>query len=409
MMLQLPDVIEQQEVVWSFGLRWYALLEANERAQAHRIVKEIGAQSWVLTGTQIGSVGLCDQRIRRKGQPVYLAAAAYFAHVYARQKAAAIIHLPSGEFWFVAAQQGRVLVRGDHCFTDLKQAQAFMAAVLTDNPKLRCLHPHSGCMSWLDLLALRPQTNWIHQVSLQPRRRINLRWCLGVLLIGIALVVYYLWVGWAATRTVSAADLEADSTPDPVQPVLDLHPQAVLQPVLEFLYELPIRAMGWSLQQTQCQLAPEQLTWRCTAQYQQGADAIDVEGFLTAQQWQTQAQMVNLSTFRIDFPAVQVKTQRWNNPQSVTLLQFLGYLHKQQTVFSDFTYQHREQSLAAWQGRTRIQIQGPLRSVHLLYEAPVHIQWHQVTLHVQPQVQLGLKSSRLNVVLEGAVDDEQLN
>src|SRR5690625_6525581 len=107
--------------------------------------------------------------------------------------------------------------------------------------------------------------------------------------------------------------------------------------------------MGWSLQQTHCQLAPEQLTWRCTAQYQQGADAIDVEGFLTAQQWQTQAQMVNLSTFRIDFPAVQVKTQRWNNPQSVTLLQFLGYLHKQQTVFSDFTYQHREQSLAAWQ------------------------------------------------------------
>lgn len=409
MMLQLPDVIEQREVVWSFGLRWYALLEANERAQAHRIVKEIGAQSWILTGTQIVSVGLSDQRIRRKGQPVYLAAAAYFAHLYARQKAAAIIHLPTGEFWFVAAQQGRVLVRGDHCFTDLEQAQAFMAAVLTDNPRLRCLHPHSGCMRWQDLLALTAQTGWMQQVSLRARRRINLRWCVGALLTGVALVVYYLWVGWTATRTVSAADFDLDPAPDPVQLVLDLHPQAVLQPVLEFLYKLPIQAMGWSLQQAECQLAPAQLAWQCTAQYQQGPGAIDVEGFLLTQQWQTQAQMVEFGTFRIDFPGVQVKTQSWTDPASSTLLQFLGYLHKQQAVFSVLAYQHRQQSLAAWQGRTRLHIQGPLRSAHLLYQAPVHIQWYQVTLHVQPQVQLGLKNSRLNVVLEGAVDDAQLH
>src|SRR5690625_2650264 len=268
MMLQLPDVIEQQEVVWSFGLRWYALLEANERAQAHRIVKEIGAQSWVLTGTQIGSVGLCDQRIRRKGQPVYLAAAAYFAHVYARQKAAAIIHLPSGEFWFVAAQQGRVLVRGDHCFTDLKQAQAFMASVLADNPKLGCLHPRVSYLQWQDLLEQTPPAEWIQRATLQPRRAMNRRWLVAVFCVGLLMVIYYLWVGWAASHTVVAANDEAVPPPDPREQVLALHPQAVLAPVLEFLYELPAQAMGWSLQQAHCDLVPEHLVWHCAAQYQ---------------------------------------------------------------------------------------------------------------------------------------------
>src|SRR5690625_2557697 len=130
MMLQLSDEWNHQEVVWAFGLRWYALLEANGKAQANRIIKELDAHSWVLSGEQICSVGLSNQRIRRQKQPVYIAAAAFFAYLNARQKVAAIIRLPTGQFWFVAAQQGRVLVRGDHCFNELEQAQAFMSSVL---------------------------------------------------------------------------------------------------------------------------------------------------------------------------------------------------------------------------------------------------------------------------------------
>lgn len=406
---QIAGVIHQQEIMWSFGLRWYALLEANERAQANRIVRETGTQSWVLTGGQICSVGLSEQRVRRKKGPVFVSAAAYFAQIYAQQQVAAIVELPIGKYWFVAAQQGRVLVRGDHCFTDLAQAQAFMASVLADNPKLGCLHPRVSYLQWQDLLEQTPPAEWIQRATLQPRRAMNRRWLVAVFCVGLLMVIYYLWVGWAASHTVVAANDEAVPPPDPREQVLALHPQAVLAPVLEFLYELPAQAMGWSLQQAHCDLVPEHLVWHCAAQYQQAPGASDVEAFLNAQQWQSQAQMVDLQTFSIEFPEIRLGSQPWMAPSQVTLLQFLGYLHKQQAAFSNLSYQHRHQSLATWPGRTALQIQGPLRSAHLLYAAPVHIQWYQAVLRVQPPVQVGMQHSRLNLTLEGAVDDAQLH
>src|SRR5690625_7731782 len=90
--------------------------------------------------------------------------------------------------------------------------------------------------------------------------------------------------------------------------------------------------------------------------------------------------MVDLQTFSIEFPEIRLGSQPWMAPSQVTLLQFLGYLHKQQAAFSNLSYQHRHQSLATWPGRTALQTQGPLRSAHLLYAAPVHIQWYQAVL-----------------------------
>src|SRR5699024_12279776 len=107
--------------------------------------------------------------------------------------------------------------------------------------------------------------------------------------------------------------------------------------------------MGWSLQQAECQLVPEHLAWQCAAQYQQGYGAIDDEGFLISQQWQTQAQMVDLSTFRLDFSAVQLETQHWVDQLYVKLLQFLVFMHKQHVALYELIYQQRKQRIEAWQ------------------------------------------------------------
>lgn len=409
MMLQLSDEWNHQEVVWAFGLRWYALLEANEKAQANRIIKELDAHSWVLSGEQICSVGLSNQRIRRQKQPVYIAAAAFFAYLNARQKVAAIIRLPTGQFWFVAAQQGRVLVRGDHCFNDLEQAQAFMSSVLADNPKLGCLHAHAAYIEWDKLIAQPTPADCIEKTRLRPRQRINTRWLVGGVVLGLLLVFYYVWVGWAAKQTLKSIEAKTEQSIDFLQPVLNLHPRATLQPLLEFLYQLPAQSMGWVLRHAECQLSLEEKGWRCLADYHNASGAADIEEFLFQQQWEELAQVVNLDAIQISFPLQSLLLEPWEPPTRVTKLQFLSYLHKQQAAFSQLHYQPRQQLLSEWQGRTALQIYGPLRSAHLLYEAPVHIQWYRARLDLNQQVQPSLKHSQLALTLEGAVEDAQLH
>jgi len=232
---------------------------------------------------------------------------------------------------------------------------------------------------------------------------------LGGVVLGLLLVFYYGWVGWAAKQTLKPIEAKTEQSIDFLQPVLNLHPRSTLQPLLEFLYQLPAQSMGWGLRHVECQLSLEEKGWRCLADYHNASGAVDIEEFLFQQQWEELAQVVNLDAIQISFPLQSLLPEPWEPPTRVTKLQFLSYLHKQQAAFSQLHYQPRQHLLSEWQSRTALQIYGPLRSAHLLYEAPVHIQWYRARLDLNQQVQPSLKHSQLGLTLEGAVDDAQLH
>lgn len=408
MKVQFSETWNQQAVVWSFGLRWYALLEANAQAQAYRLIKQLGAQSWVLTGEQMCSVGLSTQRVRRSGHPVYLAAAAFFARINKEQKVAAIIRLPTGHYWFAAAQKGRVLVRGDQCFERLEQAQSFMAEVLADNPKLRCLHGSTAYIDWSALIEPVAGGEWIEQTRLRPRQRIQRRRLIAGLLLGGGALLYYGAVGWTARQAAGVLNKEVETAADHPPLLLELHPRAVLQPLLEFLYTLPVHAQGWLLSHASCQLQQSLAGWHCTADYQKQQQSADAHYFLSQQDWETQIQVIDLDTIRVHFPVVALGSDRWAPVGQRTQLQFLSYLHKQRVAFLSLSYQPKQWTLAEWPNRSPVRIQGPLRFAHLWYDAPAHIHWYRAVLQVHPPTELSLKHSQLHLTLEGAVDDASL-
>lgn len=401
----LEGEIQQQQVIWVFGLRWYALLEANARAQAQRISQQAGASSWVLSGQGMSSVGLSNQRLQKSALPTRVSAAAFFAQLFIEQKAAAIIRLPTGQYWFVAAQQGRVLVRGDHCFADLEHARELMGSVLADNPKMHCIHGHQEFLEWSAVLSMPSSAATLMTAALQRRKKVLPRFFWWLLAGGVILTAYYLWLYWAAAQVVPLSAKAAQPQPDPVQELFAQHPRSVLQSALEVVYQLPVHAQGWSLSEAQCQLQPHTQSWACEASYQRGSAAVDVETFVGQQGWQSYAQVVDLEQMRITLPATDWEDEAWPVTQPPTLFQFLGQLQKIKPAFSVMQYRHRQGLLSHWHDRSHIKLQGPLRSVFLLFDLPVHVQWYRLVLSVRADGQLGLGHSALDVVLEGAVND----
>lgn len=400
--------IQQQEVFWVVGLRWYAVVEADAKNRAQRIAQQRGAHSWVLTGQSMCSVGLGRQRIARKERSAYIAGAAFFARIHAQQTVAAIIKLPSQQFWFVAAHKGQVLVRGDQCFEQLEQAQEFMASVLTDYPQMVALNELGAYLDWAFLFQKLTQVEpLLTAARLQPCQWRMRSWMLwGVCLLVVAFGYYqWLWRSAAQSAVVSSSAL-----PDELAHELPLLPPwEILQPVLMHFYQLPVSHSGWWLIASQCDYVLAEQGWRCRAEYQRHGPGADAETFLQQQQWERRAQALDLHTIQIAFPVYAVDLKEQHRTTVPTLFQHLSQLQKIQPAFRTLQYRHRQDVLSQWQGRTSLRLQGPLRSVPLLFDLRAHVLWYRVELQVQPNRQPDLKTSQFEVLLKGAVDDAQIH
>lgn len=399
---------QQHEVSWVVGLRWYAVVEADASTQAQRIAQQRGAQSWVLAGTSMCSVGLSRQRVARKDRSCPVAGAAFFAKMHAQQTVAAIIKLPTGRFWFVAAHRGQVLVRGDHCFEQLEQAREFMASVLVDYPQMQALSPQGDCLDWgylasggdrvqADLLAAR----------LRPRQRRIRPWVLGLVALLCILGGYYQWL-WRGAMKPSVA-VTADHAQDPEDRIPMISAKALLGPVLSHFYALPVQRDGWALTHSQCDYVRAVSGWQCQAHYERQASAGSAEQFLQQQQWEAYARALDLNAVQIDFPLYAVRAEKKHESTRPTLFQLLSQLQKIQPAFSVLHYRHRQEGLRQWQQRTPIRLQGPLRSVPLVFDLTAHVLWYRAELRVQQNRQPDLATSQFEVLLEGAVDDKNIH
>lgn len=400
--------IQQQEVFWVVGLRWYAVVEADAKQRAQRLAQQRGAQSWVLSGQTMCSVGLGRQRIARKDRSAYIAGAAFFARIYAQQTVAAIIKLPTRYFWFVAAHKGQVLVRGDHCFECLEQAQEFMASVMTDYPQMIALNEQGAYLDWAFLFQKRPQVqSLLTAARLRPCQWRFRSWMLwGLCLLLVALGYYQWWWQSAAQSAVASSSVASDEQAHelPLLPAREM-----LKPVLMHFYQLPVARAGWQLIASQCDYVLAKQGWRCRAEYQRNGTGADAETFLQQQQWERWARAIDLHAVEIEFPVYAVDLHAQHQATVPTLFQHLSQLQKIQPAFGTLHYRHRQDSLSQWQGRTSLRLQGPLRSVPLLFDLRAHVLWYRVELRVQTHKQPDLKTSQLEVLLEGAVDDEKIH
>lgn len=399
---------QQQEVFWVVGLRWYAVVEADAHTQAQRIVQQRGAQSWVLAGSSMCAVGLSKQRVSRKERSCLVAGAAFFAQRHARQTVAAIIKLPTGGFWFVAAHRGQVLVRGDHCFEQLGQAQEFMASVLADYPQMQALNKEGSFLEWAYLTqGGEPAQATLVAARLRPRQRRLRPWMLGLVVLFCALGGYYQWLWQGALR--SSVAVTAEQFEEPLDRIPMISARALLAPVLSHFYALPVHRDGWALTHSQCDYVLAAGGWQCQAQYQRQASGGSAEHFLQQQQWEEYARALDLQTVQIDFPLHAVDVQKQHEPTPPTLFQLLSQLQNIQPAFSALHYRHRQEGLRQWQHRTPIRLQGPLRSVPLVFDLAAHVLWYRIELRVHQPKQPDLAASQFEVLLEGAVDDKTIH
>jgi|GEM_PF-1696885 len=411
--MELGIVMERgkQTQLWIFGLRWQAIVERNALRQARRLARQMGANGWVLSGQNLPAVGLSQKR-HPGDYDLLLSAAAFFAALHPGQQLAGLFRLPNQQFWFVAAQQGRVLVRGDYCFDELGAAQSFMASVLRDHPQMRVLEAEAGYQEWTELLTQIEQIErqaTIEKARLRPRVRAPAR------LSGFALLMLFGAASTSYWLTNSAAQVQPAETPampeNPLEEVLASEPRSILEPVLHHLYQLPVWVQGWQLHHADCNFQLGARSWRCVAEYQrdqQASLAVDVATFLAQQQWQEQAKMLDLDRVQIHKTILPQHSQ--SNPTSahgVSLFQFLGQLQQKQLAFKQINYRHRGVILPQWDNRTQIKLVGPLRSAFLVFDLPLHVHWFQLRLQVRPQAKPDMRQSVLELHLEGAVDDRQ--
>lgn len=403
------ETIQEQPISWLVGLRWYAVVEADAKTQAQRFAQQRGALSWVLSGQSMRSVGLSRQRVARKEEITYVAAAAFFAQIYAQQTVAAIIKLPNGQYWFVAAHKGQVIVRGDHCFAQLEQAQEFMRSVLADYPQMSDLNEHAPYMQWAFLFHnLAQLQSFIERARLQPSRKRLRPWVFWVFLLMCFFGGYYLWL-WRGAKASVAAPLEilVQEQEEIVWPLVSA--EKMLAPVLLHLYRLPTHSLGWGLTHAECNYSLAQQAWLCQAEYERLEQRVDTEEFLKQQQWEGLAQAKSLDSLQIDFPSLPVPLEGWDAPTTPTLFQLLSQLQSIQPAFSALHYRHQQDALRQWQNRTPIRLQGPLRSVPLVFELNVHVLWYRVELWVHSYKEPDLTNSQFEVLLKGAMDDAQIH
>jgi len=405
---QLPDKQRGQEVVWFFGLRWHAVLEVNVKQQAQRLAKEMGALSWVLSGQTIRSVGLSSQKAQSRSKALHVAAAALFAAVYQEQSVAAIFKLPTGLFWFVAAQKGRVLVQGDHCFEAIEAAQNFMKTVLADHPQLGCLHTQEKYLNWSFLPAKALSNAFLKQAALKKRKSLLWGFSLSILVAVSILSVLINWAGKeeSTENSLQPTDLFASKK---IEKILNKHPKAVLGPVLKFYYQLPVHALGWKLKESDCQFSIQEEGWLCDAQYQRADKAAEIDYFLEYLNWQPYAQVASLNEVQIVFPSISIENKQWEAQTPVTLFQFLSQLQKMQIAFQQLNYSYQENKLNHWQNRSQIRLKGPLRSGTLPLDLPLHVHWYDAKLKFINHMKPDLKKSQFELTLLGAVNDQQVD
>ena len=430
------------DAVWLFGLHWTPLIGGRADTQARSRARRAQATHYVWGGER-GIVAGYGQLPALRTQR-WCAAALAFARTCSEGIAAALVSLPDGRMWLIAAQDGTVIARTDALFDGPVEAQAALDALMQALPGCRTLDVPDPD-AFLHALCSTPAPQWalraVEPAWLRQARRLKV--VLGVP--AVALVAAMVWQTSQPSRldespqpnTLSAAQraLLWHTAVRQQWGATQVHLPDELRRVMDSLQRLPIDLAGWGLRQAICRAASA--VWHCEAQFVRDASTANNATF--------NARVP--AGWHVRFDLLQGAALTWTVPSAVTPLSAvmtwsqgdigeLADLQRERRVDVHFA-SHMQRISAAfthvslsarqavplmppvdaaglpiartdampelWQRALRIE--GPLRSFALLAHPPATIAWHEIAVGVDTPPDVSIKLSPLTARLTGLVYD----
>lgn len=376
------------------GLSWQVVVGFGGVKRLQREARLHEYTHGVLCGSTFKSFGVLKQStIEKRRLLTHHSAAACFASMTAKTAQAVVLTLGCGRWLLLAASDGAVLVKGDQQFADLEAARAAAEALCESSPQLRVRYVDNGD-EFLDSL----QTYCSTATQLNPlfSRRV---WPMGLLSCGV-LAGGFLWLAGP-----SWPKPEVSSEQNNVSVAVDrLGSSYALEALLVEWQRLPLRVDGWQLSMSDCVIADIK-TWSCSAILLLDEGAV-FENTPKLPAWDT----VSHSNSQVEFhryiryaaPAYLSGQGTQNKGSLRALRQNYGTLY---SVFQLQDTDSRDDKSSLDNRRfgsgSKVQIEGPLRTLVLAREAMQELKNPQVKLEVTASAPSSAQKSRLVFRLSG--------
>lgn len=425
-----PMIVPQSGAALVFGMDWLPLIGRRAERSAYRFARRYRATHLVLGNAEAAAVGLAMLAPgSARASDILWSAAQCLASLFPSGTVAIMLEVVPGRFWVAATHDGNVVAGTDRFHPGAGPAQGAVEELRQAFPRLTVLgSPGAPPMPALSALSAAG-TESARLVRLRRRGAVLrvLAWWLGV---GSAAAMPIWWL-WAPGLPRGASPASRVSDIDPAVAWAQarkaakhgrvVHGQAGTRLVLDSLYELPAIVAGWGLAQASC--SPENLGWRCRAEYQRRASHADSGTFLAQASGE----------WRVTFPSLDQASVNWRLAAGAVALadhvpdsarhHDAHMLSRLQALSPAFTRldlglptalpvipprDGRGRALPSPQGVSQhvtraVRVAGPLRSAALLIPVVSSVEWARIGVTLGDARPVSLTSSRLMVSLEGVV------
>lgn len=391
-----------------FGLSWQPVVGTVTAQQARLLAKQRKRKQWVIAGQHFFAVGLAAQRVRsKKSTPVFSAAACH-ALLHPKGWRAAIYRLEQSVYWLAVVQEGTPMSVGDKMFSSSEQAQAVLQRMKEQHVTLEGSLEVQSIHNFMSVVG----THDVKKTAMQTVKRSLLL----PVLYSLPLLFVVLW--WhTESQPVEAAMVLPDVDPywqHWQQRGLQPNGNAALQALLATWEHTPLDISGWQFKTVQCDA--EQKQWRCVYEYRaqhEKATAIGIEQNLP-EAWQVKTLQLDKAWLQAFIP-YEVSEGKWLSAEQVRL-QLLSQLQPIRPAFTALRLGEPVAllSAAAVSGKPNahkyspiysqsLHFDGPMRSMALLQNMEEPLDWQRARLDHNPNAQVALKNSALQVSLQGVV------
>ena len=401
-------VYESADKSFVFGLYWQPVVGTVTTQQARLLAKQRKNKQWVIAGQHFFAVGLATQRARSKKHTGVFSAAACHALLHPKGWRAAIYRVEQSVYWLAVVQEGTPMSVGDKLFSSSEQAQAVLKRI---KEQYTALEGDFEVLAIHDFMSL-VNTHDVEKAALQKVKQSLLQ----PVLYSLPLLLAVIW--WQ----IESHPVEAAVVIPDVDPYLQYWQQRGLQPngsaalqeLLTAWKHIPIDLSGWQFKTVQCDAQRQQ--WHCTYEYRaQNEKATTLgldEGLPEA--WQVKSVQLDKAWLQAVIP-FEVGQAKWLSAEQVRL-RLLSQLQPMRPAFTALRLGEPVALLSAAAVSTKSKAQqyspiysqslyfdGPMRSMALLQNGEEALHWQRARLDHNPNAQVALKGSALQMNLQGVV------
>lgn len=411
-----------------FGLEWLPLVGSRVDKLGNRIARRHQATHAVFSGEPTAAIGVVRLSRAMTQRRLLHSAAQNVAELFSSGTIALVFELEQAGYWLVAVHDGVVVARTDRFYATKEDADVVLDALRQAYPQLIILGAqHAPAPPTLAQIEAASTSR--SSLALISRWRPVLPWpvqCFALTLVLVLLVPR----AWQLTQAGSVSSIGMPAG-DPVLAWKDavarsasnrvVHGVQGTRSLLEIFYSLPVGLGGWGLVQAECTAAADH--WRCQAQYRRDHASASNRSFLARVP----------TDWTVEFTSLDSSRPSW---QSTAFGQPLGgyralsgadierqFLSSLQAIQPAFTQVRigkpvplsmsipidaqgravpRPAGLSTYASRS-VQLSGPLRSASLLVPQSASISWSKASITLREVDKPGLKTSRLNVSLQGVL------